>query len=113
MQRSTCRAYKRGFMWFAQCFGILCLTPVRRWALPGEASCVGVCRQGRALRRNNVATRQIERLLTNVAVLKNKKDVAHRHGVFLHKEMGKSVMRHLFSPGKNQYRRVLPLSVVS
>ncbi|CAG9267096.1 hypothetical protein PUN4_530024 [Paraburkholderia unamae] len=48
--------------------------------------------RGMALRRNNAATRQIERLLTNVAVLRGVQDVAHRHGVILHNEKGKSAM---------------------
>jgi hypothetical protein len=52
-----------------------------------------------ALRRSNGATRQSERLLTNVAVLADEETVADRHGVILHNEKRKSVLRHRFFAG--------------
>lgn len=84
MHRSTCGAQKRAFMRSAYCFGVLRLAPVRRYALSSVAREKCAPERGWALRRNNAAMRQIQRLLTNVALSRSEHDAAHRHGVFLH-----------------------------
>jgi hypothetical protein len=86
MHRSTYRREKCGLKACAECFGLLCLPPARRCAFTSAAVCECSRTPGQALRRNNAATRQIERLLTNVALVTGNSGVALRHGVFLHNE---------------------------